>query len=230
MSDNETFLARWSRRKRRAPAQADAGNRTKPAEPVTAAAPVNVQARPPKSGEGADPDLQSLPPLSAIGAESDIRGFLAPGVPGDLTRAALRRVWAADPAIRDFIGLSENAWDFNAEGGVPGFGTLPAEEAASLLERLVGPLTAPPETETAEKFQATAPAGPKAGQAVPVHSVASAVPPESTAGCAGQDLEVSLPGSASSSQTLAEDGAPAALETPGSKGEAHPGPARRGIA
>ena len=49
----------------------------------------------------------------SIVAESDVRAFLAPGVPPELTRAALRRTWSADPKIRDFIGLSENSWDFN---------------------------------------------------------------------------------------------------------------------
>ena len=58
--------------------------------------------------------------------------------PPDLTRAALRRAWSADPSIRDFIGLSENSWDFNAPGGVPGFGSLTAEDARRLLARAMG--------------------------------------------------------------------------------------------
>jgi hypothetical protein len=66
----------------------------------------------------------NLPPIESIGSGSNIRPFLASGVPADLTRAALRRAWSVDPAIRDFIGLSENSWDFNAPGGVPGFGPL----------------------------------------------------------------------------------------------------------
>jgi hypothetical protein len=65
-----------------------------------------------------------LPPIESIGAGSDIRPFLAFGVPADLTRAALRRAWSTDPTIRDFIGLSENSWDFDAQDGVPGFGSL----------------------------------------------------------------------------------------------------------
>jgi hypothetical protein len=64
-------------------------------------------------------DPQSLPPIETIGAGSDIRPFLATGVRANLTRAALRRAWSADPAIRDFIGLSESSWDFNALGGYP---------------------------------------------------------------------------------------------------------------
>jgi hypothetical protein len=59
-------------------------------------------------------DAVGLPLLDAIGAATDIRPFLEPGVPQDSARAALRRAWTADPAIRDFIGLSENSEDFNA--------------------------------------------------------------------------------------------------------------------
>src|ERR1700730_6674105 len=66
----------------------------------------------------------NLPPIESIGAGSDIRPFLAPGVPADLTRAALRRAWSTDPTIRDFVGLSEASADFNAQDGVPGFGSL----------------------------------------------------------------------------------------------------------
>jgi Protein of unknown function (DUF3306) len=55
----------------------------------------------------------ALPPIESIGAGSDIRAFLAPGVPAELTRAALRRAWMVDPAIDDFVGLSENPEDFS---------------------------------------------------------------------------------------------------------------------
>jgi hypothetical protein len=34
------------------------------------------------------------------------------------------RALLADPAVRDFVGLSENAWDFTDPNGVPGFGPL----------------------------------------------------------------------------------------------------------
>jgi hypothetical protein len=78
-------------------------------------------------------------------------------VPAELTRAALRRAWVADPAIRDFVGLAENAWDFTAPGGVPGFGPLPAiDDVARLAAQVAGVLpTAAPETATAEEGEAT---------------------------------------------------------------------------
>ncbi len=55
-------------------------------------------------------------------------------MPAELTRAALRRAWVADPAIRDFIGLSENAWDFTKSDAIPGFGPLQMTEE---LEQIV---------------------------------------------------------------------------------------------
>ena len=83
-------------------------------------------------------DPASLPTIESIGAESNIRAFLEAGVPGDLARAALRRAWSLDPAIRDFVGLSENSWDFNAPGTMAGFGPIDGEEVGRLLTRLLG--------------------------------------------------------------------------------------------
>ena len=66
----------------------------------------------------------SLPSIDAITADTDIIAFLQSGVPAELTRAALRGAWTSDPAIRDFIGVAENQWDFNDPNGIPGFGPL----------------------------------------------------------------------------------------------------------
>ena len=65
--------------------------------------------------------------------------FFAPGVPAELTRAALRRAWVTDPAIRDFIGIAENQWDFTKPDGVPGFGSLElTPELRRMVAQLVG--------------------------------------------------------------------------------------------
>jgi hypothetical protein len=131
MSADESFLSRWSRRKR------GAVGRERPSTPASEDKPRDAAAG--SEAERAPPvNPQSLPPIESIGAGSDITPFLAPGVPTVLMQAALRRAWSADPAIRDFIGLAENAWDFTAPGGVPGFGSLTAEEAERLLARLTG--------------------------------------------------------------------------------------------
>jgi hypothetical protein len=60
-------------------------------------------------------------------------------VPAALTRAALRRAWASDPAIRDFIGIAENQWDFNDPNSMPGFGPmLETDNVPTLLARALG--------------------------------------------------------------------------------------------
>jgi hypothetical protein len=150
MSGDEGFLARWSRRKRRAVSKTQ--DRPQPAPADQSAVPV-----PP--GEAPPVDPATLPPIETIGAGSDIRAFLAAGVPADLTRAALRRAWSADPTIRDFVGLSENSWDFAAPGGVPGFGSVTQDEVRRLLERLAEePQAADPAAKTASADRPDVPA------------------------------------------------------------------------
>jgi hypothetical protein len=69
-------------------------------------------------------DISTLPSIESITADTDIRGFLAPGVPAELRVAALRRAWAADPKVRDFVGLADYDFDYNTPGAIAGFGPL----------------------------------------------------------------------------------------------------------
>lgn len=127
MSEEE-FLARWSRRKRESQA-----------EPAKPAAPQPAPPSEVDDDEG-EFDLSSLPSIDEINAATDITAFLGKGIPRELSRAALRRAWATDPVIRDFVGLAENAWDFNDPTAMPGFGPLDCstEELAALVDRIVG--------------------------------------------------------------------------------------------
>ena len=129
MSDQEKFLQLWSRRKQEAESEAKQPAETldPPENPeeerhVSPASPAKTQEAKPAF------DLESLPSLDSITATTDIRAFLAPGVPEELKHAALRRAWRSDPAIRDFVGLSENSWDFNDPAGAHGFGPLEVTE------------------------------------------------------------------------------------------------------
>jgi hypothetical protein len=91
-------------------------------------------------------DLKNLPAIESIAADTDIRAFLAPGVPAELARAALRRAWATDPKIRDFVGLADYDWDFNAPGSMAGFGPLEmTEELRQIAARIIlqSPLAKP---------------------------------------------------------------------------------------
>jgi hypothetical protein len=138
VSEPENFLARWTRLKREAErreaemtARADAAR--VPSQPTEA-----TPSEPTRTIGSAEPtvDPSTLPPIEEIIATTDIRAYLVPGVPAELTRAALRRAWLADPTIRDFVGIAENQWDFNDPNGIPGFG--PLEDAGRLVARLLG--------------------------------------------------------------------------------------------
>ena len=144
MNDPDKFLSRWSRRKR----EADEGKVKRRAEKEqagaadgAASAPENEPARPDSAPDAPGPkfDVESLPPIEAISAETDITAFMRAGVPETLKHAALRRAWSADPAIRDFMGLTENYWDAAGPDGIPGFGDLdPNLDVRRMVSELFG--------------------------------------------------------------------------------------------
>lgn len=137
MSD-EDFLKRWSRRKRAAevtPESLPPAPLSDPLEKEVAKPAADTE---PKADE--EFDISVLPSLDSITANTDVTAFLRKGVPLTLTREALRRAWLADPTIRDFVGLAENAWDFNDPNAMPGFGPLDhtPEQVRDLVARIVG--------------------------------------------------------------------------------------------
>jgi hypothetical protein len=139
MTESENFILRWARLKH----AADTGHEPDPPEPDPPEPGSLGAAEAVAAGTDAAPDgpfdPESLPPIDAITVDTDIRAFLRYGVPAELTRAALRRVWTSDPAIRDFIGIAENQWDFNDPDAIPGFGPLPATgNVADLLAQIFG--------------------------------------------------------------------------------------------
>ncbi len=137
MSEPENFLQRWSRRKQEADRH-EAGEEPAPGRENGPEGPQESAAQSEAREPEPEFDVSSLPPLESIGAESDIRAFLQKGVPADLARAALRRVWTADPAIRDFIGIAENQWDFATGSDIPGFGALDPSEGLRQIASRIG--------------------------------------------------------------------------------------------
>lgn len=135
--NDEDFLSRWSRRKRGAEEASP-----EPLSPVPVSnLPKEGDAGPAVASEAdEEPDLSALPPLDSITSATDVTAFLRRGVPQSLTREALRRAWSADPAIRDFVGLAENAWDFNDPNAMHGFGPLDytPEQVRELVANIVG--------------------------------------------------------------------------------------------
>jgi hypothetical protein len=144
MSDEE-FLKRWSRRKQEANKEVKAAEQA-PTLPAVDATPLPNA---PESAPEPETDLSKLPPIDSIDAATDITAFLRENIPAELSRAALRRAWAADPAIRDFVGLAENAWDFTDPDAMPGFGPLQGtpEQIGAMVQRVFGGMR-----ESAEKL------------------------------------------------------------------------------
>lgn len=155
MNDPDNFLGRWSRRKRghepddsqaEKPKERSNDRTVPPPEPVRQATPKDKVAVTPRP----EFDVSSLPPIESIGAGTDISVFMQAGVPSVLRHAALRRAWSADPAIRDFMGPTENYWDAAGPDGIPGFGELdPSFDVRRMVSELfgeTGPKEARPES------------------------------------------------------------------------------------
>jgi hypothetical protein len=66
--------------------------------------------------------------------------FLRKGVPEHLRNAALRKSWALDPAIRNYVNPAlDYAYDWNTPGGVPGSSELDAGmDVARLVSEIMG--------------------------------------------------------------------------------------------
>jgi Protein of unknown function (DUF3306) len=136
------FLARWSQRKQEA-------NQPEPKPATPAAESVESSGSPTPQGEDAaeEFDLSSLPTLEELTGSTDITAFLRKGVPEHLRNAALRKSWALDPAIRNYVNPAlEYAYDWNTPGGVPGGGEL---GAGVDVVRLVSQIMGEPAAETA---------------------------------------------------------------------------------
>jgi hypothetical protein len=219
MNSPKDFVTRWSRRKRAAAARDEAakipetssavasgeapGTESVAADERSAADGPTLLRVPPNPIE-ATFDPASVPPIEAIAADTDIRGFLAPGVPPELTRAALRRAWAADPKIRDFVGLADYDWDFNAPGSMAGFEALEmTDELRRLAAQIIGPPPAQDQTagvleqasvETASSGMGQGPAGHQAhvglAQNVPMERPADSSERHDLARCVGEDAAV----------------------------------------
>ena len=137
MSEPGGFLTRWSRRKLRV-------------EQEEAAPPLPVNGDPDPAPDGAPSaedtlspeELAALPSLEDLTPGSDVAAFMRKGVPDVLRRAALRRMWSLDPAVRDYVGDARDyAWDWNVPGSVPGNGPLgPLDDISESVGRMFSSL------------------------------------------------------------------------------------------
>ncbi|WKA31004.1 DUF3306 domain-containing protein [Bradyrhizobium roseum] len=132
---DRSFLARWSQRKQEA-------KQPEPKPDAQAVENAESSGSPEPEGQDVAPqfDLSTLPKLEELTGSTDITAFLRNGVPEHLRNAALRKSWALDPAIRNYVSPAlEYAYDWNAPGGVPGGGELDAGvDVARLVSQIMG--------------------------------------------------------------------------------------------
>ena len=130
-ADNKNFLARWSQRKH------EAKQPDHDAPTVNSDAPFGPVA---ESDVVQEFDLSSLPKLEDMTATTDITAFLRKGVPEHLRNAALRKSWALDPAIRNYVNPAlDYAYDWNTPGGVPGSSEIgTGMDVARLVSQIMG--------------------------------------------------------------------------------------------
>ena len=148
MTEPDNFVQRWARLKR----ESDIEHEIDACRDGSAVEPKETVLLPPEAHRWIDAaadelfDPSGLPSIEAITADTDVRGFLQSRVPAELTRAALRQAWTSDPAIRDFVGIAENQWDFNDPSAIPGFGPLGVTDGQAILTQVLGKLEIGPET------------------------------------------------------------------------------------
>ena len=176
------FLSRWSRRK----LEVKRAEEPAPAEAPEAGPDAAPGAEELSPEELSPEELEALPPVESLTAQSDIAAFLRKGVPQALRNAALRRAWALDPEIRDYVGDARDyAYDWNVPGGVPGTGPLDAgTDLARMVEDVFG---RPHEPETKEQAAPAAVADeavgdpPTAVTLAPIDSATAQAPADSEA-------------------------------------------------
>lgn len=144
VTDPKSRLASWSERKlaSRAPAPA----------PVPVEAPDDASATP-----GEDAPVPELPDIDSLDGSSDFSAFMQQGVPEDLQRLALRKLWTSDPVYANLDGLN----DYDPEHVT--FLVQAAEAAKEVLKKVLDgdgepAAEAPAETPVSEAAPEPAPA------------------------------------------------------------------------
>ncbi len=109
--DNDpNFLRRWSRRKVADEATDEAPSDAGSPDARAAVAP----------DDSADPDgetaevVADLPEIDSLHKDSDFTVFMREGVPEELKKRALRKLWLSDPALATIDGLDDYDDDYRA--------------------------------------------------------------------------------------------------------------------
>lgn len=108
--DDDTFLERWSRRKR------SGGGEGRPAESSERRA--DATAEPQLSEEEQQRLIDSLPDVDSLTDADDFSPFMQSGVPEALRQRALRRLWRLNPLYANLDGLNDYDLDYTDAAAV----------------------------------------------------------------------------------------------------------------
>ena len=176
----DSFLSRWSRRKRepareeRDEAAAVTGAVTGAAEAAEAAEAVEADgsvAGDSATGDPAtgDPEVVAkLPDIDSLDETSDFTPFMAEGVPEILRRRALRKLWRLNPVFAHLDGLNDYDQDFtDAAMVLPNLKTIYKVGKGMLGEPEAEPQAAPADPDAGPADPGAGPSDPGAGPADP---------------------------------------------------------------
>lgn len=111
---SQGFLSRWSKRKveaKEAPVlEAVVQLETEEETSTVALVPESVEETIPQ--EEQDALIASLPDIETLTDQSDFSGFLKQGVPEELKKMALRKLWRSNPIFANLDGLNDYDEDF----------------------------------------------------------------------------------------------------------------------
>jgi len=111
---NQGFLSRWSRRKvevKTAPIL-EANIQIEDEQETNSVEIIADRPEEQISQEDQDAILKDLPDVETLTAESDFTSFLKKGVPEELKKIALRKLWRSNPIFANLDGLNDYDEDF----------------------------------------------------------------------------------------------------------------------
>ncbi len=174
MSDDDTLLSRWSRRKRAALAEQAASD---PAGATSASAPSEDGPQGTKEGLSESELLEKLglPDPDTLTKGDDFSAFMQANVPDFLRRRALRKLWLSDPVLANLDGLIDHGEDYTDAAMVPDTLKTAYRVGKGIVRHIVEPEPETEETSIPEPVVAEADAG-----ADPDQTLASPPEPDDT--------------------------------------------------
>jgi hypothetical protein len=142
MAEEDGFVRRWARRKREARARARAAD---PVSTTTETPPPSPTVTEAPGLDAADTiDIAALPDIESLTYESDFTLFLRSGVPAELRRRALQRLWRSDPLLANLDGLVEYGADYSQVGTTEQIVSTAYRVGRGMLDRLEASAERPP--------------------------------------------------------------------------------------